>query len=684
MDVDSATDTFYDLVNAAIADYVPTVELGARFPPWFDRDVKAALRRKEALFKTKKSTSSPENISAFSQARSEFKSLVNHRYRSYLMGLVSDFKSNPKRFWSFIKSLKSSSRTSPSLVYDGQTYTSDIDRADCLNRCFSKKFSDLNVASLPSAPEPNVPSLNKFNISRGKVESLLLSLDRHKACGPDGLSARILSECARELAVPIEILCRLSVEQGVFPKRWKEANIIPVHKKGDKKLPENYRPVSLLPLCSKVLEKVVYDSLLDHCRPALPFNQHGFLPKRSCITNLACFLNSAWESIAEGKQLDAVYTDYSSAFTSVNHKLLLHKMKHSFNVTDRAYMWIASYLSNRTQRVVLNGKQSEWAPVLSGVPEGSICGPLLFTCYTADIPLVIRGGCTMYADDIKLHRPIRCVEDVTHLQADIDSLVQWSHTWKLRLNPTKCHVISFTLRTSPISAVYTMDGIVLGRCAEVRDLGVILDSKLTFAKHVDATVAKSRRMLGLLIRSMQMSACPRRAKLNYRALLTAYCSHVRSIMEYGSVVWSGAAVTHLKRLERIQHTFLIWLACSSDRNSSSLSYDQLLKQFNVSSIKSRFLQHDLMFIHNIFHGRIDCPELLSSFHLSAPVRRNRSPVLWHVPFARVSTVKGGPICRVSHECNALLHSFSDLDFFGSSSATYRVSVRSHVAQSGAY
>ena len=600
------------------------------------------------------------------------------------MSLVHDFRVNPKRFWSFIKSLKSSSHCSPALVYNGKTYTSDSERAACFNQCFGKKFSNPAVDTLPNAPDLNVSRLVKFNFPRGKVESLLLSLDKHKACGPDGLSARILRECARELAIPIEMLCRLSVEQGVFPDRWKQANVIPVHKKGDRKLPENYRPVSLLPLCSKVLEKVVYDCLIEHCRPALPPNQHGFLPKRSCVTNLACFLSDAWGSIAEGKQLDAVYTDYSSAFTSVNHKLLLHKMKNSFNVTDCAYMWLQSYLSNRSQRVVLNGKQSSWIPVQSGVPEGSICGPLLFTCFTADIPFHIKGGCTMYADDVKLFNTIRCADDAQALQSDIDSLVLWSHAWKLRLNASKCHIITFTLRTSPILATYMVDGVMLERRTQVRDLGVILDSKLNFACHVDATVLKAKRMLGLLIRSMQLPACPRRTKLNYKAMLCAFNAHVRSIMEYGSVVWSGAAVTHLKRLERIQHSFLIWLACSSDQNSCNLNYDHLLEHFQVSSIKSRLLQHDLMFIHNIFHERLDSSQLLTHFHLSAPVRRNRSPSLWHVPFARVATVKSGYVCRVASKCNEFLNSCEGVDFFCSPSSTYKTAVRSYAARAGAF
>ena len=220
---------------------------------------------------------------------------------------------------------------------------------------------------------------------QGKVESLLQSIGQHKACGPDGLSARILKECSRELATPISILCKLSLAQGVFPSAGKEANIIPIHKKGDKKCADNYRGISLLPLCSKILEKVVFDCLLTHCLPVLPQTQHGFLPGRSCISNLSSFLTHGWDSIQQGVQTDAVYTDFSSAFTSVNHVLLLHKLKTSFNITGRAYSWIESYLSGRRQRVVLNGKLSDWAPVTSGVPEGSICGPLLFICFTSDV-----------------------------------------------------------------------------------------------------------------------------------------------------------------------------------------------------------------------------------------------------------------------------------------------------------
>ena len=550
LSVNEATELFYDWTQAAVRDFIPTVELRSRFPPWFTRPVRDALRLKEASYRRKRSQPSEESDRMFSEARRRFKAAANAEYRSYLVGLVGDFQTNSKRLWSFLKSLKSSRHCSSNLTYEGHVYDTDIDKANCFNLCFSRKFSVPGADYLPAAPELVSETLRRFEFADGAVERLLLELSPHKACGPDGLSARIMRECARELAVPIEILCHMSIEQGVFPDAWKHANVVPVHKKGNKCSPDNYRPVSLLPLCSKVLERLVYDSLLSHCLPGLPDSQHGFLRRRSCASNLACFLSHAWDSIAAGSQTDTVYTDFSSAFTSVNHQLLLHKLRTSFSVSDKAYAWLASYLSNRRQRVVLNGVTSDWTSVKSGVPEGSICGPLFFICYTADIPSIINTNCIMYADDLKLFNRVTSDDDAAVLQADLGRLVRWSEAWQLKLNPVKCFVISYTLNTRPVIFDYQITHVSLQRKVEARDLGVILDSKLTFARHIDTVVAKSRRMLGLFIRGMQQPRNLRGGALDVGALLTAYFAHVRSLLEYCSVVWAGAAVTHMKRLDR--------------------------------------------------------------------------------------------------------------------------------------
>ena len=223
----------------------------------------------------------------------------------------------------------------------------------------------------------------------------------------------------------------------------------------------------------------------------------------------------------------------------------------------------------------------------------------------------------------KFSTKFRNHEDTVSLQADLDSLSAWSKIWHLKLNPAKCKTISFTLRKTPIRCAYTLDEHRLDRCEQIRDLGVILDSKLTFADHVHSTVSKANRMLRLLMRSVQTSPCSRRLHFDHRAILSAYNAHVRSVLEYASVMWSVAAVSHLKRLERLQHRFLMWLGCKSMHRCPSMDYDSLLKHFKCLSIKARFTQADVVFMQSVFRGRLDCGKLVSMFSLSAPIRRTR-------------------------------------------------------------
>ena len=663
LDVDAAVTLFYDFAFAAINDHVPMVTLRKTFPPWFDRTVRELLRAKERAFRRKKANPTPENVALHAQARTDFKRRTAKSYHDYLLGLVHEFKENSKRFWSFIRSLKSCGKASPVLECNGVVVKDAEERANCFNVTFSKKFSDPRVDVYPEAHQLGAPGLSEFSVPDGRVAQLLRELSAHKACGPDGLSARILRECADEFAVPLDIICRMSLTSGVFPTVWKRAHVIPVHKKGSKKLPENYRPVSLLSICSKILEKVVCESLLLACLPALPQSQHGFIPRRSCISNLACFMDHCQRSFSEGLQTDTIYTDFSSAFTSVNHRLLLYKLRYSFNITGLALGWIESYLGQRSQRVILDGKHSDWLPVLSGVPEGSILGPMLFNCYVADIPEIIKNGCLAYADDVKIFHRIKTQADTVSLQADLDRLCEWSKFWRLKLNPAKCKVITFTLRKSPVISSYILDSHQLERCEQIRDLGVILDEKLTFAHHVDDVVRKANRMLGLLIRSMQTAPCMRGAGFDHRPVMTAFAAHVRSVIDYASVIWSGAAGTHLARLERLNHRFLMWLAAKTQRRCPSLDYDSLLDHFKCQSIKARMTQADITFMRSVFSGRIDCNELVAKFSLATQVRRSRHTGLFHVPFGRVNSVQRGLFIRLPRLMNRLLHDHPEADLF---------------------
>ena len=545
-------------------------------------------------------------------------SLSSDRYFQYLRGLTVDFKTNPKRYWSFLKCVTNRSSISPVLrASDGNTVTDDQGRAELLNDGFARKFTQPNVTVLPDAPAYEVDSLPRFHVSQSAVRAALKSVPVNKACGPDDISARIIVECADELVAPVTKICNPSISSGVFPERWRQANIIPIFKKGDKKDPSNYRSVSLLPLFGKILERIVYDQLYQHVPPALCSEQHGFIPRRSCITYLAAYLQSAWEAISDGYQTDAIYTDYSAAFQNVNHSLLIHKLKHSYKLEEFALKWFVSYLSDRRQRVIVNGKTSKWTTVLSGVPEGSLLAPLLFSLFINYLPREVDSGCLLYTDDVKIFRKIVSPSDGLLLQKDLSRLTAWSVRWGLTLNPSKCKSFTITLRRAPVQTPYFIDATKFEHVGEIRDLGITLDTKLTFAAHVVNIVSRANRSLGLLFRSFQTGT--RRSKFNRNALVCAYFSNVRSILEYGSVIWAGAAETHTVRIDRVQHKFLIWLISNTaSGQATSLAYNDLLNHFHLPSLASRRVQHDLLFIRSLFNAKLDSHILLRSFYLHAP------------------------------------------------------------------
>ena len=238
---------------------------------------------------------------------------------------------------------------------------------------FASKFT------VPSAPDEALPpccdfgigTLSRMSVTPFRIAALLSSVDKSKSCGPDGLSAVILKECADILSNPLSIIFNKCLTTGIFPEKWKEANIIPVHKKGRRDLASNYRSISLLPLISKVFEKVVCDVFISHIRPVISDSQHGFVSKRSCVTNLCELLAHATSALEDKQQLDIIYTDFSSAFQSVDHRLLLHKLENSYGISGPVLSLFRSYFMNRRQRVLVNGLTSGWSQVLSGVAEGS-------------------------------------------------------------------------------------------------------------------------------------------------------------------------------------------------------------------------------------------------------------------------------------------------------------------------
>ena len=371
--------------------------------------------------------------------------------------------------------------------------------------------------------------------------------------------------------------------------------------------------------------------------------------------------------------MDAIYTDFSAAFQSVNHLYLIHKLKNSYQLRDSALNWFISYLSDRRQRVTLNGKASQWTKVLSGAPEGSLVAPILFALFINDLPSEIESGCLLYADDAKLFRKVVSLHDGVALQRDLDRLRCWSTRWGLSLNPDKCKTLTVTLRRAPVRTTYQINNTRLESVDEMRDLGVTVDSKLNFAPHVSRIVRQANRALGLMTRSFQTGA--RGAKFTQKTLLVTYFANVRSILEYGSVIWAGAAKSHTERVDRVQHKFLLWLNHHTSTPCSSLSYNSLLTHFGVTLLSARRVQYDLLFLKSIFSGRIVSADLLAKFPLHVPPRSTRSERLFAERPWRVGTVRDGLLRRIPRIMNTFL-SKRNADFFNDSFPCFK----SHVVK----
>ena len=221
-----------------------------------------------------------------------------------------------------------------------------------------------------------------------------------------------------------------------MPRIWKDATITSIFKKGDNSNPGNYRPVSLTSIVCKVMESIIRDKIMKHLHlnDLLSECQHGFIPMRSCVTNLLEVINKWTGALDEGKPIDAVYLDFAKAFDSVPHQHLILKID-SYGIMSKVQNWIRAFLTDRRQRVSISGSVSEWSPVTSGV-QGSILGPVLFVIFINDLPDVLNSWCQMYADDTKyqqqwtLKRKVRCSTDV-----------EWADRWQLHFNAAKCKVI---------------------------------------------------------------------------------------------------------------------------------------------------------------------------------------------------------------------------------------------------
>ena len=361
---------------------------------------------------------------------------------------------------------------------NGETVAEDGEMAEVLNTFFSSVFTRENGEPPPPTDEATV-RMGRAYITEWEVRKKIRRLRKEAAAGPDEIGPRVLQELEDEIARPLTVIFRASLETGAVPEDWRTANVVPIFKKGAKTAAGNYRPVSLTSVCCKLMESILRDQMMGYLsrNNLIRDSQHGFMNGRSCCTNLLEFLETVTATVDGGKAMDVVYLDFAKAFDKVPWERLMAKVR-AHGIHPQLARWIEAWLTGRKQRVVLNGKQSTWKEVLSGVPQGSVLGPILFLININDL-----DGATetvdiirKFADDTKLGKTVAGDGDRARLQEALDSLCDWADRWGMAFNVAKCKIMHIGHNNPKYE--YRMRGEVLQETTEEGDIGVTVTANL--------------------------------------------------------------------------------------------------------------------------------------------------------------------------------------------------------------
>jgi hypothetical protein len=413
-----------------------------------------------------------------------------------------------------------------------------------------------------------------------------------KSPGPDAMHPRVLKELKNEIVYPLKVIFESSLENNTLPYDWKSGNITPIYKKGKKGDVKNYRPVSITSIVGKILESIVRDSLIKHFQENNLFSnkQYGFIKGRSTVSQLLTLMDKWTEALEQGGQVDVIYTDLEKAFDKVPHEQLIRKLK-SYKINTNIINWINSFLSDRRQRVRISDSFSKWEKVMSGIPQGSILGPLLFIIYINDL----EDSCSenshvaLYADDTKLYKYVKHENDAIKLQEDLNNISVWINDWLLSLNIEKCKVISIG-RNATIDFQYKIDDYELEKLYEIKDLGVTFDSKLKFTAHINDKVNKAFSVLGVINRNFKY--------MERNTFIMLYKSMVRPHLEYANLVWHPYRKDEINKLEKVQRR-----ATKLVSSLKTLSYENRLKKLNLPTLSFRRLRGDMIEVYKIVTGK---------------------------------------------------------------------------------
>ena len=547
-------------------------------PPWFGFRCRAAAEAKYSMWRRYKRRPTHLNLVLHKAACRRMTSTskwARKHWEEVMRRKLSGPGVGHKTWWALVKErqgLLHQDSVPPLTRADGSTATSSEDKAALLATAFAEKMQVRD----PSRPPPVLPretdhTITSVLVTAAEVEKVLRDIDVGKATGPDNISPRVLKNCARELSGPLATIFAACLEQNKWPAAWKEAHVVPVHKKESKTDPRHYRPISLLSTMGKVFEKLIAETLWRHLNQHSLVSPHqfGFRPGRS-TSDLLLLLSQEWQdTLDEGLDTLVVALDIAGAFDRVWHSGLLAKLR-AKGVAGSLLRLLEDYLQGRTLRVALNGRISKPARIRASVPQGSVLGPVLWNVYIDDL-LRQLPAVKAYADDCTFSLSY-CRQDsqraVAAVNKQLKAAEEWGKAWQVDFAPNKTHAMVVSRSPAASQAVegqLQFEGVRLPLQDTIKVLGITIDRELRYDQHI-TTVARRT--------SQRVSALRRVAgSLDSRGILTLYKAQIRPCMEYGALAWMSGAATHTRRLDAVQRRALRLLGEEAEIPASMTSLE---------------------------------------------------------------------------------------------------------------
>ena len=581
--------------------YIPLSEPKIYTASWMNNKVVKAYKKKYFAWKRYMESRNSFRWREYIKERNLTKRVERDERRIYEKKLAKEVGLNRRGFFKYVNSkLTVRPEISAFLKENGEIVHDEIELANISNKYFHESFNKPSENDvLPEMENLCEVNINNIQVTQEMVKIKLEKLNKFKSCGPDKIHPHVLKETATSISLPLSVLFNESLRVGETPDDWRKANITPIFKKGSRNDPANYRPVSLTSQVCKVLESIVKEHMFDHLKTQnlLSEKQHGFREGRSCLSNLLTTLEE-WTEILDAKAcVDVAYLDFRKAFDLVSHKHLLLKLQ-KYGINGQVWNWVKSFLENRKQKVVIRGHESEELDVLSGVPQGSVLGPLLFLIFINDLPECTTCPVCLFADDSKIYcRVPRYGGDLTDpesaeniLQKDLNELQKWATKWKMAFNVNKCKIMHLGYGNNKHE--YNLGGETLLETKEEKDLGVLIDNELKFSRHIRGIVAKANRMIGLIKISFEC--------IDSEMFLNLYNSLVRPLLEYCVQTWSPHLEGDILLLENVQRR-----ATKIVKDLRNAEYPERLRVLKLTKLEDRRTRGDMILTYRLLNGLED-------------------------------------------------------------------------------